>query len=59
MAVAVTATGNHFFFDSVAGVAVAALALGLLRVRRRRSYPRLRAVPDPVDAPRAEERRAA
>jgi hypothetical protein len=36
MAVAVTATGNHFFFDSVAGIAVALLALGLLRLRRRK-----------------------
>jgi hypothetical protein len=35
MAVAVTATGNHFFFDSVAGIAVAGLTLGLLALRRR------------------------
>ena len=48
MAVAVTATGNHFFVDSVAGVAVAFVALGLLHLRRRRRYPPLRALPDPV-----------
>jgi hypothetical protein len=32
MALAVTATGNHYFLDSLAGVVVALLALGLLRV---------------------------
>ena len=68
MAIAVTATGNHFFFDSAAGIAVALAALVLLHLRRRRKYPRLRAVPAPVDpAPPADgeettyvpERRAA
>jgi PAP2 superfamily len=33
MAVAVTATGNHFFLDSLAGVAVACLTLAVLRRR--------------------------
>jgi hypothetical protein len=32
MAIAVTATGNHYFLDALAGVLVAMLALGLLRV---------------------------
>jgi PAP2 superfamily len=32
MALAVTATGNHYFLDSLAGAVVALLALGLLRV---------------------------
>jgi PAP2 superfamily len=32
MALAVTATGNHYFLDSLAGAAVALLALGLLRL---------------------------
>lgn len=37
MVVAVTATGNHFFVDSLAGVAVAVLTLGALQLRARRS----------------------
>jgi hypothetical protein len=32
MAIAVTATGNHYFLDSLAGAVVALLALGLVRV---------------------------
>ena len=36
MAVAVTATGNHFFADSIAGIAVAVVALALLRLLARR-----------------------
>ena len=32
MAIAVTATGNHYFLDSLAGALVALLALGLLQV---------------------------
>jgi hypothetical protein len=32
MAVAVTATGNHYFLDSVAGVMVAVSAIGLWRL---------------------------
>jgi hypothetical protein len=41
MAVAVTATGNHFFLDSVAGLAVAGLTLALLLMvhRGRRALP--------------------
>jgi PAP2 superfamily len=41
MAAAVTATGNHFFLDSLAGLAVACLTLVLLRVvgRWRRQAP--------------------
>jgi membrane-associated phospholipid phosphatase len=35
MAIAVTATGNHYFLDSIAGVLVALLAIGLVRVARR------------------------
>lgn len=35
MAIAVTATGNHYFLDSVAGVLVALVAIGLVRVARR------------------------
>jgi hypothetical protein len=48
MAVAVTATGNHFFVDSVGGVAVALLTLALLSARRRPRYPPLRSVPHPA-----------
>jgi PAP2 superfamily len=65
MAVAVTATGNHFFLDSVGGVAVAGLTLALLRFWHRRRYPRLRAVAAPQEAAPADvtrhevERRAA
>jgi membrane-associated phospholipid phosphatase len=32
MAISVTATGNHYFLDSLAGALVALLALGLLQV---------------------------
>ena len=43
MTFAVTATGNHYFADSAAGIAAALLALGLVSafraVRRRRSPP--------------------
>jgi hypothetical protein len=35
MAVAVTATGNHYFLDSLAGIAVALLALIVVRGSRR------------------------
>ena len=41
MAVAVSATGNHYFLDSAAGVAVAGLALALVRARPRRRLERL------------------
>jgi hypothetical protein len=34
MAVAVTATGNHYFLDSLAGVLVALVAIGVVRVAR-------------------------
>ena len=44
MAITVTATGNHFFFDSVTGAAVACLTLGVLERRRRHGRPRLRLV---------------
>jgi PAP2 superfamily protein len=44
MAVTVTATGNHFFFDSVTGAAVACLTLAVLERRRRPARPRLRLV---------------
>jgi hypothetical protein len=60
MAVAVTATGNHFFLDSVAGAAVAILTVALLRIRNRRHRPALRLVPAPEPARRFEpDRRAA
>jgi hypothetical protein len=60
MAVAVTATGNHFFLDSVAGLAVAAFTLGLLALVRRRSRPRLHGVPAQAAPVAGEpERRAA
>jgi hypothetical protein len=38
MAVAVTATGNHYFLDSVAGVMVAVSAIGLLRLVQVRLF---------------------
>jgi lysylphosphatidylglycerol synthetase-like protein (DUF2156 family) len=42
MAVAVTATGNHYFLDSVAGVLVALAAVGLWKlVRSRPFHPRV------------------
>jgi PAP2 superfamily len=41
MAVAVSATGNHYFLDSAAGVAVAGLALALVQTRPRRRLERL------------------
>jgi hypothetical protein len=41
MAVAVSATGNHYFLDSVAGVAVAGLALALVRTQPLRRLERL------------------
>jgi hypothetical protein len=44
MAVAVTATGNHFFFDCVTGALVAAATLLLLQARRTRRE-RLSVVP--------------
>jgi hypothetical protein len=62
MAVAVTATGNHFFLDSVCGLVVAGLTAGLLHVRHRRRYPTLRAVHAEDDTREREyehERRAA
>jgi hypothetical protein len=34
MVVAVTATGNHYFFDSLGGIAVALVALALVRRRQ-------------------------
>jgi hypothetical protein len=33
MALTVAATGNHFFFDALGGLAVAGMTLGLLRLR--------------------------
>jgi hypothetical protein len=62
MAVTVTGTGNHYFFDSLAGIVVAVLTLTLTRTHRRRRYPRPQAVPAaaPVWEPaHALERRAA
>ena len=41
MAVAVSATGNHYFLDSAAGIAVAGLALALVRTQPRRRLERL------------------
>jgi PAP2 superfamily len=41
MAVAVSATGNHYFLDSAAGIAVAGLALTLVRLRPRLRLERL------------------
>jgi hypothetical protein len=41
MAVAVSATGNHYFLDSAAGVAVAGLALALVTTQPRRRLERL------------------
>jgi PAP2 superfamily len=38
MAVAVTATGNHYFLDSVAGVLVALAAVGLWKLVRSRPF---------------------
>src|SRR5262245_27353771 len=40
MAVAVTATGNHYFLDSVAGVLVALAAIGTVRLARTSSLQR-------------------
>ena len=58
MAVAVTATGNHYLLDAAAGVAVVCLALLVLRGLRRRTPAAapLRLVPD---TPRAAEIRLA
>jgi hypothetical protein len=51
MALTVTGTGNHYFLDSAAGLAVAALALLVLaRVRPKR--PALRLIPAPQGAAR-------
>ena len=45
IALAVVATGNHFFFDIAAGLVVSALgyavAVGIDRVRLRNPYPGL------------------
>jgi hypothetical protein len=35
MAITVTATGNHYFVDSIAGATVALTALGLVTLTRR------------------------
>jgi len=51
MAVAVTATGNHFFFDCVGGAAVALATLALLRVRRRRAGAEVLVLPVAAQAP--------
>jgi len=42
MALAVTATGNHFFFDCITGAAVAVLTLVVMNRRRRPDVPQLR-----------------
>jgi hypothetical protein len=60
MALSVTSTGNHFFFDCVSGAAVAGLTLVLLERRHLRRRPGLRVLEgggEPVQAPL--ERRAA
>jgi PAP2 superfamily len=54
MAVSVTATGNHFFLDAIAGVAVVSLTLALLHGRRRRPQRLVRALPAASDGPRHE-----
>jgi hypothetical protein len=62
MAITVTATGNHYFLDSVGGVLVACLTLGLLVLgRRHRRRPPLRALPPATGDEQAAEplRRAA
>jgi hypothetical protein len=41
MAVAVSATGNHYFLDSAGGVAVAGVAIALVRMRPRMRIERL------------------
>jgi PAP2 superfamily len=41
MAVAVSATGNHYFLDSAGGVAVAGVAIALVRMRPRLRLERL------------------
>jgi lysylphosphatidylglycerol synthetase-like protein (DUF2156 family) len=46
MAVAVTATGNHYFLDSLAGVLVALLALGLWKLVPRLAARRSRKIDD-------------
>ena len=40
--IAVVGTGNHYIFDSLAGLAVCGVALGLTLVLHRGGYPRLR-----------------
>jgi len=60
MALSVTATGNHFFFDSVTGAAVAALTLGILERRRRRPVaPVLRVIEGGGERADEDERLAA
>lgn len=66
MAATVTATGNHYFFDSVGGLTVATVTLLLLQGRRWRRRPPLRvlpggaAAPEPIDLDvHLEERKAA
>ena len=46
--VEIFATGNHIWLDAVAGVSVAALALGLARVVERRAAPELQPEPQPA-----------
>jgi hypothetical protein len=59
MAVTVTATGTHYFLDSVTGILVAGGTLGLLHLHARRRRPRLSLVP-PATPPVVDvERRAA
>jgi membrane-associated phospholipid phosphatase len=59
MALTVTGTGNHYFLDSAAGIAVAVLAMALLSRFPRRRRP-LRLVSAPAEEPvRPPLRRAA
>jgi PAP2 superfamily len=58
MAVAVTSTGNHFFFDCITGAAVAALTLLLLERRRKPAAPRLRLIEGGALEPLAERKAA-
>jgi PAP2 superfamily len=48
MAVAVTATGNHYFIDSAAGAGIALLTIWLLWASRRLRPIRLRLLPNPA-----------
>jgi PAP2 superfamily len=61
MAITVTATGNHYFLDSLAGATAAVAAIGLLAGARRLRPSRQEAevIPFPVRSHREEIRRAA